>query len=186
MTLTGEALRQATWIGGAPSSDAISPVPMPSEPAATAAAAAVAATTTASGSREQLPTPHNAVPANAGKDDASAAATAAEKKSAVNPMVGRKILKPLAGDKLCDGFVVEHKPAGSGREETWVLRWELDSEQDEEVTKAVLDKRINLKAVQEREFPPTVSRHFFSRIFSFLTSVFSFATCHVVFCQPSN
>ncbi|CAM9873329.1 unnamed protein product, partial [Laminaria digitata] len=51
MTLTGEALRQATWIGGAPSSDAISPVPMPSEPAATAAAAA--ATTTASGSREQ-------------------------------------------------------------------------------------------------------------------------------------
>lgn len=72
-------------------------------------------------------------------------------------MVGRKILKPLAGDKLCDGFVAEHKPAGGGREEMWVLRWELESEQDEEVTKAVLDKRINLKAVQEREFPPTES-----------------------------
>lgn len=150
MTLTGKALRQATWIGGAPSSDAISPLPMAKEQAAAAAAA--------SGSCEQLPTPHNAVPANAGKEDPPAAA--AEKKAAVNPMVGRKILKPLAGDKLCDGFVAEHKPAGGGREEMWVLRWELESEQDEEVTKAVLDKRINLKAVQEREFPPAVSRRF--------------------------
>lgn len=151
MTLTGEALRQATWIGGASSYDAISPIPIAKEQAATTAAIA-----TAPGSREQPPTPHNAVPANAGKEDPPAAAAA--DKAAVNAMVGRKILKPLAGDKLCDGFVAEHKPAGGGREEMWVLRWELESEQDEEVTKAVLDKRINLKAVQEREFPPTVSR----------------------------
>lgn len=167
MSLTGEALRQATWIGGASSSDAISPIPIAKEQAATTATAAAA---TAPGSREQLPTPHNAVPAIAGKEDPPAAA-AAEKKAAVNPMVGRKILKPLAGDKLCDGFVAEHKPAGGGREEMWVLRWELESEQDEEVTKAVLDKRINLKAVQEREFPPAVSRRCGSTFLCFVAHV---------------
>lgn len=74
-------------------------------------------------------------------------------------MVGRKILKPL-GDKICEGFVAEHKPAGGGREEMWVLRWELESEKDEEVARPVLDKRLNLKAVQEREFPSAVSRRF--------------------------
>lgn len=152
MTMTGEALRQATWIGGL-SNDAISPLPMANDQAVTAA--------TASGTREQLPTPQNASPANAGKEDTPAAAAAAGAKSAVNPMVGRKILKPL-GDKICEGFVLEHKPAGGGREEMWVLRWELESEKDEEVARPVLDKRLNLKAVQEREFPSAVSRRFFS------------------------
>lgn len=75
-------------------------------------------------------------------------------------MIGRKILK-FQGGSVVNGHVKEYNPPADGKEATWTLRYENplsgedeDSEEDEDVNRAELDKRLNLQKVKEREFPP--------------------------------
>lgn len=94
-----------------------------------------------------------AATADYGGDDGDI--TANGKESSANAMVGRRVLKPL-GATVCSGWVQDHKPADAGKEESWVIHWDNDSENDEEVTRPTLDKRLNLQSVKEREFPKEV------------------------------
>lgn len=76
-------------------------------------------------------------------------------------MIGRKILKRV-GDTVVNGHVKGYNPPSDGNDESWTLRYENphsdkadgDSDEDEEVNRPELDKRLNLQAVKEREFPP--------------------------------
>lgn len=69
----------------------------------------------------------------------------------VHPMVGRRVLKMLK-NTVCSGWVHEHKPSQGDKEEMWVLHWDDDGEDDQEVNRGTLDKRLNLQSVKEREF----------------------------------
>ncbi|CAM9686468.1 unnamed protein product [Pylaiella littoralis] len=77
-------------------------------------------------------------------------------------MIGRKILKRL-GDTVVNGHVKGYNPPSNGNAESWTLCYENphsdeDSDEDEEVCRPELDKRLNLQAVKEREFPPAAAK----------------------------
>ncbi|CAM9246018.1 unnamed protein product, partial [Ectocarpus fasciculatus] len=94
-------------------------------------------------------------------------------------LVGRKILK-RSGDTVISGYVKEYNPPVDGKRESWTLRHEKNYDddddngggegnnsggEDEEVDRPELDKRLNLQAVMEREFP-AVAKEFTPGIFT--------------------
>lgn len=80
-------------------------------------------------------------------------------------LVGRKILKRLGDKTVMSGHVKEYNSPIDGKGESWTLRYENphmeegeedNSDDDEEVNRAELDKLLNLQAVREREFPQVI------------------------------
>lgn len=65
---------------------------------------------------------------------------------------------------MISGYVKDYNPPVDGKQESWTLRHEKNFDdgdgegnnsggEDEEVDRPELDKRLNLQAVMEREFP---------------------------------
>ncbi|CBN79863.1 hypothetical protein Esi_0516_0001 [Ectocarpus siliculosus] len=90
-------------------------------------------------------------------------------------LVGRKILKRW-GDTVISGYVKDYNPPVDGKQESWTLRHEKNFDggdvegdnsvgEDEEVDRPELDKRLNLQAVMEREFP-SVAKEFTPGVFT--------------------
>lgn len=72
---------------------------------------------------------------------------AAEEDGDMALLKGKKVLKAVGSTKVMEGYVESYVPAKDGQEEKWLLKW--DDEVDEEVTKAELDKWINLHNVRK-------------------------------------
>lgn len=87
-----------------------------------------------------------ASPAGSASNGAKTGGASAEENGDMALLKGKKVLKTVGSNKVMEGYVESYIPAKDGQEEKWLLKW--DDEVDEEVTKAELDKWINLHNVR--------------------------------------
>ena len=79
---------------------------------------------------------------------AAVAGAASEGNGELNMLKGKKVLKTMGPNRVVEGHVHGYVPAHEGQEEKWMLKWDDDDQADEEVTRAELDKWINLHNVR--------------------------------------